>query len=204
MVRRNPTLALVVLRARGGTTNALASRVLHRSSAAIACFVASIGTASADEPSSYVSTGGAIGVASAIDWLYGEVGIDVGHRTTTAWWLHANLDAVARIATGPTNRVMFVGPEPRWYAVRIGLERRGCRDDGAVCLLGGVDLGYRTSSVGTDVHVVGRAALELGGARVRVRSEASLLLAGCGDVDPDSDCFFDAGIGWKLGAVYQW
>lgn len=183
--------------------------MIPRFAIAITCLALTTGAARADElhaesatePTTYVSSGVAAGVDKMIDWIYGEVGIDAAHRMSSNWWLHASFDSVARIGYGPADgRVMIVSPVLAWYTLRLGGEARSCSATGVACFLAGGDLAYRT---GGDGHfgVVSRAGIDLGGTHLRARVEGSLMFNSCGGQE---DCFFDAGLGLKLGAVYLW
>jgi hypothetical protein len=172
------------------------------------CFVVAITavgfiSAARAEPSGYVAAGTGVGLGASEDWLVGTVVVDAG-LPSGSLVLHGAVETVARFVTGPWNQARLVGPDRAWYGARAGIEREWCRVDDVACFVAGVDLGYRTSRFDSNIYVLGRAGIDVGGPHVRFRSEAWLLLAGCGNIAPDDDCFFDGGLGLKLSVGYQW
>lgn len=121
----------------------------------------------------YLEPGVAAGIAQ--EDFYGALHLDGGHRLVGPLWLHA------RLAWGDTATIHVAGSDPlsltRFTEARLGLELRGCRRDGHLCLFGGVDAGYasetfdRPVDMPTDVATAtARLGLDFGGSSLRMRT----------------------------------
>jgi hypothetical protein len=121
----------------------------------------------------YLEPGAAVGVAQ--DGFYGALHLDGGHRLVGLLWLHA------RLARGDMATIHVAGSDPpslsSFTEARLGLELRGCRRDGYLCLFGGVDAGYASESYDRPVDMptnvataTARLGLDFGGNSLRVRT----------------------------------
>jgi hypothetical protein len=126
----------------------------------------------------YLEPGVAIGGTS--DGLYGAAHLDGGGRLVGPLWLHARLAQgdVAIINLAASSAPLLSS----FTEARLGLELRGCRATGHLCLFGGVDAGYAlqtlqragdmsTASDGPSVATAtARLGLEVGGGALRLRT----------------------------------
>lgn len=126
----------------------------------------------------YLEPGVAIGGTS--DGLYGAVHLDGGGRLVGPLWLHARLAQgdVAIINLAASSAPLLSS----FTEARLGLELRGCRATGQLCLFGGVDAGYAlqtfqragdmsTRSDGPSVATAtAHLGLEVGGRALRLRT----------------------------------
>ncbi|HEU4728017.1 MAG TPA: hypothetical protein VFT22_09020 [Kofleriaceae bacterium] len=122
---------------------------------------------------SFVEAGAAAGFTQTD--LYGALQLDGGHRLVGPLWLHA------RLARADTATIHVAGSDPpslsSFTEARLGLELRGCRRDGRICLVGGVDAGYVAETYdrpvdlpGSDATATGRVGLDFGGSNLRMRT----------------------------------
>src|SRR6266853_399558 len=86
-------------------------------------------------PASYVSFGGAIGSDQGGEYL--NPSLELGHRLRGSLWSHAMIEGGDNLA------VELRTLSGSRFVVRAGVEQRACAWNEAVCLVGGLDLGYR-------------------------------------------------------------
>lgn len=128
--------------------------------------------------------------------VYGALQLDGGHRLDGPLWLHA------RLAQGGMAGIDEATMSSDFAEARLGLEARGCRLDGLLCAVGGLDVGYRHERLVAEfdaeradlVTAIARLGLDLGGQHVRLRVS----------VESGVDRAGWNGLGLTTGVAYAW
>ena len=132
-----------------------------------------------DAVRAYLEPGLAAGVATT---LYAAVQLDAGYRLgDSSLWLHG------RVAHGTFTTIIDRVLSSDLTEARLGLEARGCSDNGIACIVGGVDFAYRHELLSTvdgdepphttDVTfaaAIARVGLDLGITHLRIRPSLEL------------------------------
>ncbi|MDB4953628.1 MAG: hypothetical protein JWO36_1197 [Myxococcales bacterium] len=156
----------------------------------------------ASEPKTYVAAGVALGADGTLDWLYSGAQIEAGYRLSTTWWLHGDVGVMGRSGYGTVQRITLMAPSADAYEARLGPEARRCNSTGAACLVGGVDLGYRTGEL-AGLVVAPRVGLDVGSRKLRFRPAIELQVGGPID-NREGPSIPDVGIGFTTAIAYQW
>lgn len=129
--------------------------------------------------------------------FYGALQLDGGHRLGDgAFWLHG------RLAEGNMLGIDERTMASNFTEVRVGLEARSCGLHGVLCLVTGLDAGYRHERLLADhdntradlAAAIPRLGLDLGGTRLRVRASVETVFDQRG---------WD-GVGLTTGVAYAW
>jgi hypothetical protein len=129
--------------------------------------------------------------------FYGALQLDGGHRFGDgAFWLHG------RLAQGSMAGIDERTMASDFTEARVGLEARSCGLHGLLCLITGLDAGYRHERLLADddntradlAAAIPRLGLDLGGKRLRVRAS----------VETAFDQRGWDGLGLTTGIAYAW
>ncbi|MDB4959955.1 MAG: hypothetical protein JWO36_7524 [Myxococcales bacterium] len=133
--------------------------------------------------------------------------VEGGHRLGHVLWLHAMVAEGGMVAIDGGGSTM----SSNYLTVRIGSEARWCVLDGALCALGGADVGYRHERLAaqydhyTDDRPIGvlRAGLDAGSSHVRFRPGLELSFGADGAGTIGGRTGID-GIAAAASVAYQW